>query len=151
VDEAGRVRTGEHGVMVNQRTRAGLLVTGLLMTLVTVTGCGGKDKPAVCSDVDSLQSSISGLKDVKLQQGALTTLQNKLTQVQDDYNQLKSDAKSQFSSELSAVDSAATAFKTSLQAASADPSAATLAALAVPLQTLTSALSNLQSAVQDTC
>lgn len=137
--------------MVNHRAPVHLLVTGLLITLLTLTGCGGKDKPAVCSDVDALKSSISGLTDVKLEQGALATLQSKLTQVQDDYAKLKSDAKTQFSSELSAVDSAAGSLKSGLQTASANPSAASIAALAPLVQALASALSNLQSAVESTC
>src|SRR5262245_35340123 len=107
--------------MVNQRLHAGLLVSGLLMTVLTVSGCGGKDKPAVCSDVDTLKSSVTALTDIKVDQGALDKLQSQLTQVQDDYAQLKSDAKSEFSSELSAVDSAAASAKSSVQAASADP------------------------------
>jgi hypothetical protein len=138
-------------VMVNQRARAGLLVSGLLMTVLTVVGCGGKDEPAVCSDVDDLTSSISGLSDVKLEQGALSTLESKLTQVRDDYTQLKSDAKTQFSSELDGVDSAATSLKSGLETASADPSAVNIAALAPMVQALTSALSQLKSAVEDTC
>lgn len=137
--------------MLIQRARAGLLVTGLLTTLLTVTACGGNDKPAVCSDVDALQSSVSALKDIKLEQGALSTMKTKLTTVQDDYTQLKTDAKSQFSSELSAVDSAATSLQSSLQTASADTSAANLAAVGTSLASLTTALSNLQSAVKSTC
>jgi hypothetical protein len=137
--------------MVNQRVPASLLVSGLLTTVLVVSGCGGKNTPAICGDVDALKSSISALKDVKLEQGALSTMQSKLMQVQDDYSRLKSDAKSQYSSQLQAVDSASASLKTSLQAASADPSAANLAALAAPLQALSSALADLQSAVENTC
>lgn len=144
-------RTRSMARMENRRSFPHLLAAGLLVMMLGVTACGGKDKPAVCSDVDTLKSSVSGLGDVKLEQGALSTLQTKLTQVQDDYNQLKSDAKSQFSSQLSAVDSAATALKSGLETASANASAVNIAALAPLVQALTSALSDLQSAVQDTC
>jgi hypothetical protein len=137
--------------MSYQRAHAGLLVSGLLMTVLTLTGCGGEDKPAVCSDVDALGTSISALTDVKLEQGALPTLQSKFSQVQDDAAQLKTDATTEFGSEIDAVDSAAASVKSSLEAAAADTSAATVTAVGVALQTLTSALSDLQNAVESTC
>lgn len=124
---------------------------GLLVVMLTVTACGGSDKPAVCSDVDALQSSISSLTDVKLEQGALTDLTTKLSQVQADATKVKSEAETQFSTEIDAVSSAAASVKSSVDAASANASAQTLAAVATSLSRLTTALTALQTAVQDTC
>jgi hypothetical protein len=126
--------------MVVQRVRANLLVSGLLMVLLTVTGCGGEDKPAICSDVDALKSSVSALTDIELDQGALSELQK-----------VKSEAQAEFSTEIDAVDTATTAVKDSLDAAVASPSAPTIAAVGVALSQLKTALANLQSAVESTC
>jgi hypothetical protein len=126
-----------------------LLASGLLVGALGLSGCGST--PAVCTDVDSLKSSVSALTDVKIQQGALTELQNKFAAVKKDFTQLKSDAKSQFGSEINAVTSAATAFKASLDAAIANPSATTLAAVSAAFQPLKTALTNLESAVKKTC
>ena len=119
--------------------------------MLAVSGCGGKDKPAVCTDVTNLESSISAVTKIKINQGALTELKTKLAQVQTDAMQLKTDAKAQFSTEVSAVDAAATTFKTALDAAVAAPSATTIAAVIASVPALTTALSNLQTAVKTTC
>jgi len=137
--------------MVNRRPVPHLLAAGLIALSLTVAGCGGKDKPAVCGDVDALQSSVSALTDIKVDQGALDELKTKLAQVQTDAQQLKTDASSEFSSEISAVDSAASASKTALDAAVASPSTTTIATLVATLPALKTALSNLQSAVEGTC
>jgi hypothetical protein len=138
-------------VMLTRRPASYLFATGLLTLTLTVAGCGGKDKPAVCGDVDTLQSSISSLTDIKVEQGALDQLKTKLTQVQTDAEQLKSDASSQFGTEITAVETAASGVKTALDAAVATPSASTIAAVVATLPALKTALSNLQSAVESTC
>lgn len=137
--------------MLDRPAPARLLAAGALLMAFLVAGCGGKDTSPVCSDVTSLKSSVSSLGDVKLEQGALSTLQTRLATVQQDFAQLKSSAKDQFSSEISAVDSAYSSFKTSLDAAVKQPSTATIAAAGATLQPLVTALKNLESAVQKTC
>ena len=137
--------------MVTRRPVPHLLVAGLLTLMLAVSGCGGKDKPAVCTDVTNLESSISAVTKIKINQGALTELKTKLAQVQTDAMQLKTDAKAQFSTEVSAVDAAATTFKTALDAAVAAPTATTIAAVIASVPALTTALSNLQTAVKTTC
>jgi hypothetical protein len=137
--------------MLTRRPVPHLLVAGLLTLMLAVSGCGGKDKPAVCTDVTNLESSISAVTKIKIDQGALTELKTKLAQVQTDAAQLKTDAQSQYATEISAVDAAATAVKTSVDAAIATPNATTLAAAVASLQQLKTALSGMQSAVKSTC
>lgn len=137
--------------MVARRPAPHLLVAGLLTLMLAVSGCGGKDKPAVCGDVDALQSSISALTDIKVQQGALPELKTKLAQVQTDAASLKTDASSEYGTEIDAVDAAATAVKSSVDAAIATPNATTIAAAVATLGQLKTALTGLQSAVKSTC
>jgi hypothetical protein len=137
--------------MLNRRCVPHLLAAGLIAVSLTVSGCGGKDKPAVCGDVEALQSSVSALSGVKVEQGALPELKTKLAQVQTDAQKLKTDAESQYASQISAVDSAAKASKTALDAAVANPSTSTIAGLVATLPALKTALSNLESAVKSTC
>jgi hypothetical protein len=137
--------------MVIRRPVPHLLLAGLLTLMLAVSGCGGKNKPAVCTDVTNLESSISSVTKIKINQGALEELKTKLAQVQTDANQLKTDAKSEFGTEISAVDTAATTFKTALDAAVAAPSTTTITAVIAAVPALTTALSNLQSAVKSTC
>jgi hypothetical protein len=137
--------------MAIRRPAPHLLVAGLLTLMLAVSGCGGKDKPAVCTDVTDLESSVSAVTKIKVDQGALTELKTKLAQVQTDAAQLKTDAQSQYSTEISAVDAAATSVKTTVDAAIATPNATTIAAAVASLQQLKTALSGMQTAVKSTC
>jgi vancomycin resistance protein YoaR len=137
--------------MVTRRRIPHLLLAGLLTLMLAVSACGGKDKPAVCTDVTNLESSISAVTKIKIDQGALTELKTKLAQVQTDATQLKKDAQAEFGTEVDAVTAAASAFKTALDAAVAAPSTTTITAVIAAVPALTTALSNLQTAVKTTC
>ena len=137
--------------MVIPRRTPHLLLAGLLTLVLAVSGCGGKDKPAVCTDVTNLESSISAVTKVNVNQGALDQLKTALAQVQTDAQQLKTDAKAQYGTQIDAVDAAVTSVKTTVDAAIASPSATSLAAAIASLQGLKSALSGMQTAVKSTC
>ena len=126
-------------------------LAAVVLALLVLSGCSGKDTPAVCSDAASLKKSVSAMTDVKLEQGALSELQTKFAAVKQDFAQVKSSAKSQFSAQLDAVNTTSTAFKTKLDAAVADPTAATVSAVVPTLQSLRTALSDLGSAIDKTC
>lgn len=117
----------------------------------TLTGCGGKNKPAVCNDIDSLKSSMTDLKNINIDKTTLTTLQNDVNKIRSQLSKTKTDAKAQFSSEISAVDQAASALNASVKAAVATPSAATIAVVGTSLQAFASSLSALEKAVTSTC
>ena len=133
------------------RTRHALASTVLLgaMTL-GLTSCG-QDTPAVCDDVDQLQKSVASLKDVQLQQGALSELTTRLKTVQTDARQLQADASKEFADEVAAVKKAGDALGVGIDQAKADPSVATLSALKPQVTALGTALSNLTDAVSSTC
>lgn len=137
--------------MVHPRSVRYLTAAVVLMASFTVSGCGGSSKPAICSDVDSLKTSITDLRDVKLEAGALATLQSDLTKVQTDLSKVKDEAKTQYSTEISSVEQAAASLSTNLKAASDTPSVASLAAVATDVSALGAALSALQDAVSSTC
>jgi predicted small secreted protein len=137
--------------MVHPRSAWSLTAAVVLMASFTVSGCGGNSKPGICSDVDSLKSSITELRDVKLEAGALATLQSDLTNVQTDLSKVKSEAKTQYAAEISSVDQAAASLSASLKTASTTPSVAALAAVATDVSALGASLSALQDAVSSTC
>lgn len=140
--------------MTGNRRRACLLAIVLLAS-TTLVGCGGTDTssstPAICSSVAALKSSLTGLKDVRLDDQTLASLEDKLGKVKSDVDQVARDAKSQYSSELDSLKQAATALTASLGAAQADPSAVTVAAVGAAVRVLGTSLTALQEAVTSTC
>jgi hypothetical protein len=137
--------------MVHPRSARYLTATVGLMASLTVAGCGGSSTPAICSDVDSLKSSVTDLANVKLELGALATLQTDLAKVQTDLSKVKSEAKTQYAAEISSIEQAAGSLSTSVEAAAATPSARSLAAVATDVKTLGASLATLQDAVSSTC
>jgi len=130
----------------------------LALTLVSLllgaslVAYGGKDKPAVCSSVDTLKGSLSDLKDISLtSSGALSSLQTQLTTVKTDFDAVKADAKSQFATQVTAVDTSYSTLKTSADAATSAPSAASIAAAAAAASAFVSSVQTLVTDVQATC
>ena len=123
-----------------------------LLVGASLVGCGGNNKPAVCSSVDTLKGSISDLTNINLtSSGAVSSLETGLTTVKTDFDAVKSDAKSQFGPQIQAVDTAYTALKSSADAAKSNPSATTLAAAGAAATTFVSDVQTLISDVQATC
>ncbi len=126
-----------------------------LIAALTLAGCGSDDEspavPAVCSSVDSLKASVADLEDVKIDQNALTTLEDDFTKVQSDLSKVKSDAKDEYGTEVDAVDKAAASVSSSLDAAKATPSAQTLTAVGGALKSLDTSMTALEDAVKSTC
>lgn len=122
-----------------------------LMAVLTLASCGGDDEPAVCSSFDSLKASIADLKDVDIDQNALTTLQDSFREVQSDLGKVKSDAKAEFGDDVDAVEQAASSVGSSLDAAIASPSGETVAAVGIAVKSLGTSLTSLEDALKNTC
>jgi hypothetical protein len=125
-------------------------VVALLLGAALV-GCGA-DKPAVCSSVDNLKTSVDNVKNIDVtKSGAVSDLQSGLTTIRGDLADVKTDAKSQFSSQIDEVDTALATLNTKVDAAKAAPSATTLAAVGDALSSFNTALQTLISDVNSTC
>jgi hypothetical protein len=132
--------------------RALSLTVASLLLGASLVACGGNDKPAVCSSVDSLKGSITDLKDIDItSSGAVSSLQTQLTTVKSNFDAVKTDAKSQFSTQINAVDSAYTTLVSTANTAKSSPSASNLATLAAAATAMYTALQTLVSDVQATC
>ena len=137
-----------------RETRATRLLgvaTVALLLGVTLVGCSD-DKPAVCSSVDNLKTSVDDVKNIDVSSSsAASDLESGLATIKSDIADVKADAKSEFSSQLDAVDSAFATLTTSVDAATADPTATTLAAVGAAVDPFLTAVQNLADDVKSTC
>jgi hypothetical protein len=133
------------------RTRHALASTVLLGAMALGLSSCGQDTPAICDDVDQLRSSVTHLKDIQIDQGALSELSSRLKTIQTDARRLQAEASKQFSGEVAAVKKAGDALATAIDQAMANPSVATLTALRPQVTALGTALGNLTDAVSSTC
>lgn len=130
--------------------RPSVLASGLAVTAL-LAGCGSDAKPAVCKDVEGLQKTVAGIRDVPLTQGAGAALKQYATELRSQLTALKSDAKAQYASELAQLDASVSALSSSVDTAQATPGAASLAGLATSTKAVGSATKALASAVSSTC
>ena len=129
------------------RTMFALAAAAVLMA----AGCGGSSKPAYCSDVSDLQQSVNDLKGVKLESGALSTLQTDVKTVQTNADAVVSSAKKDFPSETSALKSSVSSLSTAVNQLPASPTAEQLAALAPMIASVVTAAKGLESATSSAC
>jgi hypothetical protein len=127
------------------------LVVSSVMLAASLTACG-QGKPAVCTSVNDLKSSVQKVKKIDpTSSGALSQLQTDLKTIKSNLTKVKSDAKSQFATQISNVENSYSSVKSSIQTAAANPSAATLGAAATSLQSLGTAISTLVKDIEATC
>jgi hypothetical protein len=116
-----------------------------------LVGCSD-DKPAVCSSVDDLQTSVHNLEDIDVtSSSAVSDLEGGLATIESDLATVKTDAKSEFSSQIDAVDTSYTVLRTSVEAAKANPSTDTLAVVGTAASAFDTAVDTLASDVESTC
>jgi hypothetical protein len=144
------VRTKASIAAMNRTCRA-LASTVLLGTLTLGLSACGQGTPAVCDDMDQLRRSVASLKDIQLDQGALSELSSRLKTIQTDARQLQADASKEFADETAAVTKAGDALGVGIDQAMANPSVATLSALKPQVTALGTALGNLSDALSSTC
>lgn len=133
-----------------RRTRYAAAVLACMVGLGTgVTACA--EEPAVCDDVDALQTSVEDLQEADLGEGGLEVVTEELQDIEDELGQLKTDAASEYSTQIQAVEDTFAALRTSAESAASDATASTLALVRDDLQAFGAAVSSMSSAVEDTC
>jgi len=85
--------------MMSRRSVQCLAAGGVLAVSFVVTGCS-KDKPAICSDVDALKSSVADVTSVSLDKSSLAALPGDVARVQSDLSTVMSAAKTQYATEI---------------------------------------------------
>ncbi len=128
-----------------------IVPVALAAVVLVAVGCGGDDKPAYCSNVSALQQSVTDLKDVQLESGALSTLQTDLQTVQTNADAVVSSAKADFPSETSALESSVSSLSTAIQKLPSSATPQQLAALVPKITSTVTAAQDLQSATSSAC
>ena len=130
-------------------------VGALVVLAATLAGCGSgsgeDDTPAVCSSVDALQSSVATLTDVKVEKGALDTLQKDADKVRSNLSTVVKDATREYADEVDTVEEAMSDVGKSLDAVVSAPTAANVAAVGAASKALSTSVSALVDAVDSTC
>jgi len=135
------------------RRLGAVCVAVCLIIAALLTGCssGSSSKPAVCSDLDSLKTSVQDLKNTNVRADGLSAVQDDLTKIKQQLQTVETSAKGQFAPQTSALTTALDKLETSIDAAKASLNAGTLSAVASAAGSTVTAGQNLVTAVTNTC
>jgi hypothetical protein len=136
--------------------KAGLRVAMMLGRAVAAValvaaGCGSSSKPAYCSNVSDLQSSLNSLKNVQFNSNTISTVRADVQKVQTNADAVVSSAKQDFPNQTSALESSVSTLSTSIQALPAAPTQEQLLPIAPQIASTVSAADSLKSATDSAC
>jgi len=137
-----------------KQLRVSTVILGALIAAAAlfVAGCGdSSSEPAYCSNVSELEKSVGEIGDVKLEAGAVATLQGDLQTVQSNANEVVSSAKEDFPNETDAVRSAVSKLSTTIEQLPPSPTAQELLPRASEVSAVVTASKNFVSATQSAC
>jgi hypothetical protein len=127
-------------------------VAVMALALATPMAACSEDSPAVCSSVDSLETSVDDVQGIELSSPtALSDLERGLTAIGSDLSDVKADAKAEFSTQVEAVQTSYDALTASVDGATASTTAATLASIRDALSTFGTDVQTLITDVKETC
>jgi hypothetical protein len=129
------------------RMMAALLAVALTAALA---GCGSS-KPAYCTNVDNLKTSVKALPHTNVVQNGLSSLETAVTKVQTNATAVVNSAKSDFPSETTALKNSVTTLDTTVKQAVKSPSAATLAQIPGQVSAVVTSAKNLESSTSSKC
>ncbi len=141
----------EHRLTAAAGLRRSVAASAATLSLVLVAGCGGSSKPAYCSSVANLKTSVQALTNVNVVQNGLSSVKSAVQKIQSDAKTVVSSAKSDFPSETSAMETSVNALVSTANQLSASPSPATLATMATEATASVTAIKNFASATSSKC
>ncbi|HKC27382.1 MAG TPA: hypothetical protein VKB75_05175 [Jatrophihabitans sp.] len=127
-----------------------LAVIPALVGALTV-GCSSSGKPAVCSSLDDLKTSVSQVTDVQSGENGLSALQSNLPAVKSDLNQVLDDAKSQYSNQTAQIRTDLTSLQSAVDVAQNSHSATDISGAVTAAKTLGGSVRQLADAAKSTC
>jgi soluble cytochrome b562 len=129
-----------------------IVAAAMTLALSTPLAACGEDKPAVCSSVASLKSSVNDVKKIDVSSStALSDLESAVKAIASDVSDVKANAKAEYGTQADAVQSGYAALIASIDAAKASTSAATLTAAKTALSSFGTSVQTLVTDVKETC
>src|SRR3954469_993407 len=130
-----KVARSEHARRVKwtRATRGTLLAAAVAVALVGAVGCGGSDKPAYCSDVDSFKTAVDDLGNVNVSSGGASSVKTAIDKVESTGTAAVNSAKSDFPDETTALKSSLAALGATAKQL-ADPATRKAALTQLPAQ-----------------
>jgi hypothetical protein len=134
-------------LMTTRIVGAAVVVAALIPS---VAACGSSSKPAYCSDLTNLQSSIKDLSSVTIS-GGISGLKSQISTIQTDATTLVNSAKSDFPTETSAITASVSRLRSSLASTSVNPTAGQIVGVVAASASVVSSVKGFASATSSKC
>jgi phage host-nuclease inhibitor protein Gam len=131
------------GVQIMPTVIRKLTLIALAVATLAAAACGGEES-AVCGDLENIQSSIQGVGDIELEEGALEELQQTAADIDADLQAAQANADAELGDELDAL-------RTAVQALVSEAETAAATGLSgESVQALSAAISDVRTSFQAT-
>lgn len=134
-----------------QMMKALILAVVPAIASALAVGCSSSDKPALCSSIDQLKTSVNQLTDVQSGENGLGGLESNLAAVKTDLNKVLDDAKSQYSTQVAQIRSDMSSLQSAIDAAKGTHSAADISVAVTAAKTLGGSVKGLAEDAKSTC
>ncbi|HEY6797099.1 MAG TPA: hypothetical protein VI248_20695 [Kineosporiaceae bacterium] len=125
--------------------------SALVVLAMSATAACSQNKPAVCTQVDAVQSSTKQLQRTSLSENGIGSLSTALADVRNQLKRLQEEASTQFQPQIAAVRTATDQVQQRVSEAKAAPSAQAFGQVGVALGGLQTAVQDLTQAFKNTC
>jgi hypothetical protein len=123
-----------------------------LAVAAVLSGCGGSSKPAFCSSLNDLKTSVTDLKNVDVIKNGTSSVTAALQKVQSNAKSVVSSAKSDFPTQTQAISSAVTTLETTIGELKSSPTQPSLiAALPGQVSALANSVKTFESDASSKC
>lgn len=122
-----------------------------LAVTAVLAGCGSSSKPAYCTNVANLKSSVKALPSTNVVQNGVSSLESAVTKVLTNAQAVVSSAKSDFPNETTALKSSVNTLSTTVKQAAQSHSVSTLAQIPTQVSAVVTAAKNLEHSTATKC
>ena len=116
-----------------------------------LAGCGGSGKPAYCSSVSDLKSSVKELPNTNVVQNGVSALEAAVTKVRTNATAAANDAKGDFPSETGAMKTSVNELSTTVKQVVSSPTPETLARVPGEVSAVVNSVNSFTSATSSKC
>jgi hypothetical protein len=139
----GRLGDDDLGVQIMPIVIRKLTLIALAVATLAAAACGGEES-AVCADLENIQSSVQGVGDIELEEGALEELRQTAADIDADLQAAQTNADAELGDELDGL-------RTAVQALASEAERAAATGLSgESVQALSAAISDVRTSFQST-
>ena len=138
-------------MLIKGKTRLALPASAVAVLAIALGAAGCDSKPAFCSDVDTLRTSVNDLVSIQVNSNTINEVQTDFEKVQSDAERVVESAREDFPQETSNLENRIDSTKKAIEDFPASPAAGDYVALGLQVVALGQAAEDFRNAASSAC